>query len=108
MMQSPFLGDMSTEVTTWSSSLQQVEEITDLWYTCQKKVITRRIYSVVTHIKPHYIAMHVSLKNDLYAIIRDYLTAFWLSPEVSSQNPFISQRADKWRRYLLRGITKRL
>ena len=37
-MQSPFLGDMSTEVETWSSSLQQVEEITDLWYTCQKKV----------------------------------------------------------------------
>ena len=78
MMQSPFLGDMSTEVTTWSSSLQQVEEITDLWYTCQKKVITRRICSVVTHSRPHYIAMHVNLKNDLYAIrtIITYLESF--------------------------------
>ena len=38
MMQSPFLGDMTTEVESWCSALQQVEEITDLWFTCQKKV----------------------------------------------------------------------
>jgi len=38
MMQSPYLGDMAAEVESWSSALQQVGEITDLWYTCQKKV----------------------------------------------------------------------
>ncbi|XP_052095798.1 dynein heavy chain domain-containing protein 1-like isoform X11 [Mytilus californianus] len=37
MMQSPYLGDMRHSVEFWNSSLQQVEEITDLWYTCQKK-----------------------------------------------------------------------
>lgn len=40
MMQSPYLGDMTVEVESWNSALQQVEEITDLWYTCQKKVRT--------------------------------------------------------------------
>ncbi|KAH3716381.1 hypothetical protein DPMN_059103 [Dreissena polymorpha] len=38
MMQSPYLGDMTAEVESWASALQQVEEIADLWYTCQKKV----------------------------------------------------------------------
>ncbi|XP_069111192.1 dynein heavy chain domain-containing protein 1-like isoform X2 [Argopecten irradians] len=37
MMQSPYLGDMSLQVEYWHTALQQVEEITDLWYTCQKK-----------------------------------------------------------------------
>ncbi|KAL3832089.1 hypothetical protein ACJMK2_023767 [Sinanodonta woodiana] len=37
MMQSPYLGDMSAEVEYWNTALQEVEEITDLWYLCQKK-----------------------------------------------------------------------
>ncbi|KAJ8313858.1 hypothetical protein KUTeg_008419 [Tegillarca granosa] len=37
MMQSPYLGDMRQEVEFWDSALQQVEEITDLWFLCQKK-----------------------------------------------------------------------
>ncbi|XP_060599368.1 dynein heavy chain domain-containing protein 1-like [Ruditapes philippinarum] len=37
MMQSPYLGDMTAEVESWNSALQQVEEIADLWFTCQKK-----------------------------------------------------------------------
>ncbi|XP_052798483.1 dynein heavy chain domain-containing protein 1-like isoform X5 [Mya arenaria] len=37
MMQSPYLGDNTAEVESRCSALQQVEEITDLWYTCQKK-----------------------------------------------------------------------
>ena len=28
-----------------------------------------------------------------YVIIRDYLMAFWLSPEVSTRDPIISPRA---------------
>lgn len=38
MLQSPFLGDMRQEVEFWDSALQQVEEITELWFQCQKKV----------------------------------------------------------------------
>ncbi|XP_078321878.1 dynein heavy chain domain-containing protein 1-like isoform X7 [Crassostrea virginica] len=37
MLQSPFLGDMRQEVEFWDSALQQVEEITELWFQCQKK-----------------------------------------------------------------------
>lgn len=39
MLQSPFLGDMRQEVEFWDSALQQVEEITELWFQCQKKVM---------------------------------------------------------------------
>lgn len=38
MLQSPYLGDMRHEVEFWDSALQQVEEITELWFQCQKKV----------------------------------------------------------------------
>lgn len=38
MLQSPYLGDMRQEVEFWDSALQQVEEITELWFQCQKKV----------------------------------------------------------------------
>uniref|UniRef100_A0A8W8M9M4 AAA+ ATPase domain-containing protein n=1 Tax=Magallana gigas TaxID=29159 RepID=A0A8W8M9M4_MAGGI len=37
MLQSPYLGDMRQEVEFWDSALQQVEEITELWFQCQKK-----------------------------------------------------------------------
>ena len=32
-------------------------------------------------------------KSPEYVIIRDYLMAFWLSPEVSTRDPIISPRA---------------
>ena len=41
MMQSPYLGDMRQLVEYWNSALQQVEEITELWFICQKKVIVK-------------------------------------------------------------------
>lgn len=46
MLQSPYLGDMRHEVEFWDSALQQVEEITELWFQCQKKV---HIYKVYDH-----------------------------------------------------------
>ena len=46
-MQSPYLGDMTAEVESWNSALQQVEEIADLWFTCQKKVNYIYIFSSI-------------------------------------------------------------
>ncbi|XP_013418883.1 dynein heavy chain domain-containing protein 1-like [Lingula anatina] len=37
MLVSPYLADLRPETEYWSSSLQQAEEILDLWVTCQKK-----------------------------------------------------------------------
>lgn len=45
MLQSPYLGDMRQEVEFWDSALQQVEEITELWFQCQKKVHIYEVYN---------------------------------------------------------------
>lgn len=68
MLQSPYLGDMRQEVEFWDSALQQVEEITELWFQCQKKVcpfvfcLTRQAYigfgmdslHVTVHLRCYY------------------------------------------------------
>jgi hypothetical protein len=38
MLQSPYVGDIKADATEWSEALKQIEEITDLWVACQKKV----------------------------------------------------------------------
>ena len=39
MLQSPYVGDIQSEAEEWCSALREIEEITDLWSTCQKKVV---------------------------------------------------------------------
>ena len=70
-MQSPFLGDMSTEVETWSSSLQQVEEITDLWYTCQKKV-QKYLFSAFRSIAENICLKRFDRKQMVNEALRQY------------------------------------
>ena len=69
---------------------------------CRKKissvntVITRNLLTLIWHqLLPHDI--HLKQDNSLsnwpaHLIIRSYLTAFWLLPEVSTRDPIISQR----------------
>ena len=38
MLSSPYVADHKAEAEYWSEALAEVEEIVDLWSTCQKKV----------------------------------------------------------------------
>ena len=38
MLQSPYVGDIRSEAEEWCAALKEIEEITDLWTVCQKKV----------------------------------------------------------------------
>ena len=38
MLQSPYVGDIQSEAEEWCNALREIEEITDLWSICQKKV----------------------------------------------------------------------
>ena len=74
MMQSPFLGDLAQEVEYWHSALQQIEEITDLWCNCQKKV-NNRIETVrkryfILYYRRHEVALLFPIMKDIIQTYR--------------------------------------
>ena len=42
MLTSPHVADLKPLVETWITNLQEVENITDIWADCQKKVLAKR------------------------------------------------------------------
>ena len=60
-----------------------------------------------TNIKTFIIQINKSSASYIM-IIRDYLMAFWISPEVSTRDPIISPRTDNGRGLIMRVITKTL
>ena len=51
----------------------------------RKQLVVNRCYYMALY--------HFQTRRHLILIIRDYLTAFWLSPKVSIRHPIISPRA---------------
>ena len=67
MLQSPYVGDIQNEAEEWCSALREIEEITDLWSTCQKKVGTRVVN----------LAVQLSLLSPL-SVLSVYITLIYL------------------------------
>ncbi|ESP00380.1 hypothetical protein LOTGIDRAFT_173233 [Lottia gigantea] len=78
MAQSSYLGDVKNTVEIWQDNLQQIEEITDLWYTAQKKWM----YLLKIFEKPHlymkwpeqaekFEKVHNKLKDWMRVVVQD-------------------------------------
>jgi len=53
MLTSPHVADLKPLVETWITNLQEVENITDIWADCQKKVLAKS--SVLVMVDRHLI-----------------------------------------------------
>ena len=48
MLTSPHVADLKPVVETWITNLQEVENITDIWADCQKKVLAKKRKGVLS------------------------------------------------------------